>query len=81
MSEKSLHNSLSFFAGAVTLPPLLKFVIVDIVDISDSRSVAVSLKVDSSTSNKTFAKIGRVCLFSTTPRVAVRDFTISSFDI
>ena len=67
-SLNSLHNSLNFFAGAVIFPPLLKLEIVDIVDISDSRSVAVSLREDSSTSNSTFARIGSVCLFSTTPR-------------
>jgi hypothetical protein len=52
---------------------------VEIVEISDSRSVAVNLREDSSTSNKTFASIGSVCRFSTTPSVELRDFTISSF--
>ena len=80
-SLKSLQSSLSFFAGAVVLPPLLKFDIVDIVEISDSKSVAVSLKDDSSTSNKTLARIGSVCLFSTTPNVELSDFTTSSFVI
>ena len=51
------------------------------VDISDSKSVAVSLKVDSSTSKRTFARIGSVWRFSTTPSVALRDETISSFVI
>jgi hypothetical protein len=49
------------------------------VDISDSRSVAVNLRDDSSTSKRTFARMGSVCLFSTTPRVELRDFTIYSF--
>jgi hypothetical protein len=66
---KSLQSSLSFFAGAVIFPPLLKFEMVEIVDISDSRSVAVNLRDDSSTSKRTLARIGSVCLFSTTPRV------------
>jgi hypothetical protein len=80
-SLKSLQSSLNFFAGAVVLPPLLKFAIVEIVEIYDSRSVAVSLRDDSSTSKRTLARIGSVCLFSTTPRVEFRDFTISSFVI
>ena len=54
---------------------------VDIVDISDSKSVAVSLSLVSSTSNKTFAKIGNVCLFSTTPNVVLSAFTTSSLVI
>ena len=80
-SLKSLHSSLSFFAGAVVFPPLLKLEIVEIVEISDSKSVAVSRRDDSSTSNKTLASIGNVCLFSTTPSVELSDFTTSSLVI
>ena len=80
-SGKSLHNSLSFLAGAVVWPPLLKFVIVESVSISDSRSVAFSFTDASSTDIKTFESIGSVCLFSTTPSVALSDLTISSFVI
>ena len=46
---------------------------------SDSKSVAVNLNEFSLTSNKTFARIGSVCLFSTTPSVVLRARTISSF--
>ena len=80
-SGRSLQRSLSFLAGAVVLPPLLKFEIVDVVEISLSRSVAVSLSDDSSTSIRTFDSIGSVCLFSTTPSVKLRDLTTSSFKI
>ena len=80
-SLKSLQSSLSFFAGAVVLPPLLKFEIVEIVEISDSKSVAVRRRDYSSTSNKPLANIGNVCLFSTTPSVELRDFTTSSLVI
>ena len=79
ISGNNLHKSLSFLAGAVVLPPLLKFDIVEVVEISLSRSVAVNFKEDSSTSNKTFEIIGSVCLFSTTPSVRFKDLTISSF--
>jgi len=47
----------------------LKLDITHVVDTSDSKSVAVSLREDSSTLIKTFESIGRVCLYSTTPRV------------
>ena len=77
----SLHKSLNFLAGAVVFPPLLKFDIVEVVDISLSKSVAVSFSDDSSTSNKTFDKIGNVCLFSTTPSVRFSDLTTSSLVI
>ena len=81
ISGNNLHKSLSFLAGAVVLPPLLKFEIVEVVEISLSRSVAVSFRDDSSTSIKTLDNMGRVCLFSTTPKVRLRDLTISSFNI
>ena len=61
------------------MPPLLKLEIVETVKISDSKSVAVNFKDDSSTSNNTLESIGRVCLFSTTPSVVLRELTISSF--
>jgi hypothetical protein len=52
-----------------------------VVDTSDSRSVAVSLREDWSTLIKTFESMGRVCLFSTTPSVKFRALTISSLEI
>ena len=78
-SCNSRHRSLNFLAGAVVFPPLLKFDIIAVVETSDSRSVAVSFKEDSSTSSKTLDSIGRVCLFSTTPSVKFSALTTSSF--
>ena len=63
------------------MPPLVKLVIVDIVDTLFSLSVAVSFKHDSSTSNNTQELIGLKSVFSTKPNVTLRDFTISSFEI
>ena len=65
----NLHSSFNFFADVVVFPDDLTLDNGPLVVTSDSKSVAVNLKEFSSTSNKTFARIGRVCLFSTTPRV------------
>ena len=70
-------RQLDFGVGGLNVLPE----IVEVVEISLSKSVAVSFKDDSSTSIKTLDSMGRVCLFSTTPRVRLRDLTISSFNI
>ena len=77
--KKRGYLKTGFFADVVVFPDDLTLDNGPLVVTSDSKSVAVNLKEFSSTSNKTFARIGRVCLFSTTPRVVERAETISSF--
>ena len=73
------QSSFNFFAEVVVLPEDLIFDYGPLVVTSDSRSVAVNLNVLSSTSKRTLASMGRVCLFSTTPKVVLRAETISPF--
>ena len=73
------QSSFNFFAEVVVLPADSTPDKGPLVVTSDSKSVAVNLNTFSSTSNKTFASIGSVCLFSTTPKVVLRAETISSF--
>ena len=81
VKKEEIVSALSTTLGVVekrqTLP-ILANVLFE-VDENTFKLTAVNLKVFSSTSNKTFARIGRVCLFSTTPRVVERAETISSF--
>ena len=64
----NLHSSFNFFADVVVFPDDLTLDNGPLVVTSDSKSVAVNLKEFSSTSNKTFARIGRVCLFQPRPK-------------
>ena len=73
------QSSFNFLAEVVVLPADSMLDNGPLVVTSDSKSVAVNLNTLSSTSNKTLASIGSVCLFSTTPKVVLRAETISSF--
>ena len=57
------QSSFNFFADVVVFPEDSKFDNGPLVVTSDSRSVAVNLKLFSATSNRTLARIGSVFVF------------------